>query len=442
MYKLTFLGAGSTVFLKNLVGDIILTPEINEFELALYDIDGKRLTESYDLICLLNRKYGGRAAVKKYLGEDEREEALRGADFVVNSVQIGGYRPATVADFEIPKKYGLRQTIGDTLGIGGIFRALRTYPFLEGVAEQMARVCPRAFFLNYTNPMAMLTGYMLRHLGLKGVGLCHSVQVCVPMLLERLDMDKEDVGDHTIAGINHQAWLLSVKDRAGRDLYPEIRRRANLPEYREKIAGEHPDLVRMKILSTFGYYNTESSEHTAEYSPYFIKRAYPQLIDEYRIPLDEYPRRCENQIADWDRMRGALLSGETLEHVKSVEYASRIISAVLNGGEYRFNGNVLNEGLIDNLPREACVEVPCTASRAGIVPAAVGKLPEQLAALNRTNINPQLIAVEAGISRRKKDVYRAALLDPHTSSELSIDEVIAMCDELFEAHRAYLPTYR
>ena len=297
--KITFLGAGSSVFAKNVLGDTMLCPSLNNAEIALYDIDAVRLEESFVLINKLNENINeNRATVKKFLGVAERKDALRDADFVINAVQIGGYEPCTVIDFEIPKKYGLRQTIGDTLGIGGIFRALRTIKVLQEFAKDIEEVCPNAWFLNYTNPMAMLTGYMQRYTKVKTIGLCHSVQVCVPMLLESLAMGiKEEDTIYKIAGINHMAWLLEITDKQGNDLYPEIRRRA-----KEKNAGEkHWDMVRYDYIDKFGHYCTESSEHNAEYSALYIKPNREDIIEKFNIPLDEYPRRCVNQINDWKK---------------------------------------------------------------------------------------------------------------------------------------------
>ncbi len=436
MFKITFMGAGSTIFAKNVLGDCILTPELGEFNVALYDIDEKRLEESYLMLQNINNKYNGKAKIKKYTN---RIEALTGADFIVNAIQVGGYEPCTVTDFEIPKKYGLRQTIGDTLGIGGIFRALRTIPVLEDFAEDIRKVCPNSLFINYSNPMSMLTGYMQKHLELKSVGLCHSVQVCVKGLFETLKMEEYlDNCKWNIAGINHQAWLLDITDANGNDLYPEIKRRSLSGEYEEKKAW---DLVRHDIMHRFGYYNTESSEHTAEYSPFYIKYRYPELIDKYKIPLDEYPRRCVKQIKEWEELRLKVTSTD-IEHVKSHEFAAPIINAIYNGTPYVIYGNVLNKGYITNLPYDSTVEVKCLVDSTGINPCHVGNLPEQCAALNRTNINVQNLTIKAAHTRKKDDVYMAAYLDPHTSSELSLDNIKSLCDDLFVAHKDWLPEYK
>ncbi|MBQ7830297.1 MAG: alpha-glucosidase/alpha-galactosidase [Clostridia bacterium] len=443
MGKITFMGAGSTVFAKNVIGDAMLTPALRDFEIALYDIDPERLEESYIMVNALNKNINeNRATITKYLGVENRKDALRGADFVVDAIQVGGYDPCTIIDFEIPKKYGLRQTIADTLGIGGIFRALRTIPVLQDFAEDMAQVCPRALFLNYTNPMAMLSGYMQRFTDVKTVGLCHSVQVCSKEhLLTGLGMinDVKMPIKEKIAGINHMAWLLEIEDADGNDLYPEIRRRAC--EILENPPENCYDLVRFEYIRRFGYYCTESSEHNAEYNNFFIKSKYPELIERYRIPLDEYPRRCVNQIAGWKQAKEEFLNGN-ISHERSREYASHIMEAVVTDNPFKINGNVLNTGLITNLPSEACVEVPCLVNKLGIQPTVVGKLPTQLAAMNMTNINPQLLTIEAAVTKKKDAIYQAAMLDPHTSSELSIDDIVKMCDELLEAEKDWLPEYK
>ena len=301
MGKITFLGAGSTVFAKNIIGDCMLTPSLCEFEIALYDIDPQRLEDSYNMVCALNRNINeNRSKITKHLGVENRKDALRGATFAVNAIQVGGYEPCTVTDFEIPKKYGLRQTIADTTGVGGIFRALRTIPVMEGIARDMEAVCPECLLINYTNPMAMVTGYMGRFSKIQTVGLCHSVQVCAHTVLKVLDIPFTEPLYENIAGINHMSWLLELRNGDGTDLYPEIRRRANLV-LEGKMKCEYKDLVRLEYVRRLGYYVTESSEHSAEYNNFFIKNAYPELIEQYQIPLDEYLRRCVNNIEEWER---------------------------------------------------------------------------------------------------------------------------------------------
>ena len=436
MPKITFMGAGSSVFAKNVLGDSMMTPALQDSVIALYDIDPVRLDDSYRMLMAIKNNVGSDAKIEKYCGVENRKDALRGADYVVDAIQVGLYEPCTVTDFEVPKKYGLRQTIADTLGIGGIFRALRTIPVLEDFARDMEEVCPNAWFLNYTNPMAMLAGYMQRYTNVKTVGLCHSVQVCVPKLLEGLEMPYDDTIQWKIAGINHQAWLLEVKDKDGNDLYPEIKRRAlNRTE-------KHNDMVRYEIMKRFGYYVTESSEHNAEYMPYFIKDKYPELIDRFNIPLDEYPRRCIRHIEKWAQQREELTLNPTLSHTRSNEYASRIMEAMELNKPYKIGGNVINTGLITNLPRNACVEVPCIVDKSGVTPTFVGDLPEQCAAMNRTNINVQLLTIEAAKTLKKDYIYQAALMDPHLQSELSIDDIVSLCDDLIVAHDGWLPKYR
>ena len=434
MAKITFMGAGSTVFAKNVLGDAMLTPCLHDAEIALYDIDADRLDESYLLITKLNENINqNRAKINKYLGVENRKDALRGADFVVDAIQVGLYDPCTIIDFEIPKKYGLRQTIGDTLGIGGIFRALRTIVVLKEFAADMEEVCPNAWFLNYTNPMAMLAGYMQRYTNIKTVGLCHSVQVCSEGLLHRLGMqDKLEGRREKIAGINHMAWLLEIQDKDGNDLYPEIKERAKAKNANEK----HDDMVRFDYIDKLGYYCTESSEHNAEYNYLYIKENRPELIEKFNIPLDEYPRRCVNQIAGWAKQKEDLLAGGQITHTRSREYASHIMEAILTDVPYRIGGNVLNNGLIPNLPPEACVEVACMVDRTGVHPTYAGPLPPQLAAMNMTNINVQLLTIEAAVTGKMEHVYHAAMMDPHTGSQLTTDEIVAMCDELRAAHEA------
>ncbi|QUW21482.1 alpha-glucosidase/alpha-galactosidase [Sporosarcina sp. Marseille-Q4063] len=433
MSKITFLGAGSTIFAKNVLGDCMRVEALQDFEIALFDIDHERLKDSEQMLNNIKKNLESTVSIVSYT---DRKDALRDAKYVINAIQVGGYDPSTIIDFEIPKKYGLRQTIGDTVGIGGIFRSLRTIPVMMDFAKDMQKVCPDAWFLNYTNPMAALTGTMLRYTGIKTVGLCHSVQGCAEDLLKSLDMPTDNI-QWEIAGINHVAWLLEI-NRNGEDLYPEIKRRAL-----EKQQEKHNDMVRFELMLRFGYYVTESSEHNAEYHPYFIKSQYPELINHFNIPLDEYPRRCISQIEEWKKMREDLVNDENLTHERTNEYGSYIIEAMETNQPIKIGGNVLNTGgLISNLPENACVEVPCLVDASGISPTYVGELPEQLAAINRTNINTQLLTIQAAMTGKKEHIYHAAMLDPHTSAELSIDDIVAMCDELIEAHGDMLPKYK
>ena len=446
MNKITFMGAGSTVFVRNVLGDCMCSDALKDWEYALYDIDATRLEESYEIISAMNETKGGHARITKHLGVENRKEALRGARFVINAIQVGLYDPCTIIDFEVPKKYGLRQTIGDTLGIGGIMRALRTIPVMDDFAKDMWEVCPNALFLNYTNPMAMLSGYMQRYTGIETVGLCHSVQVCSEKLLKKLGMeDKLEGRRELIAGINHMGWLLELEDKDGNDLYPEVRRRAlEKNEAAMKDGAEkHDDMVRMDYIRRFGYYCTESSEHNAEYNMYYIKSKYPELIERYNIPLDEYPRRCVNQIAGWAKERDELKTGKHLDHQRTKEYASYIMESIVNNTPYEIGGNVLNKGgLIENLPQDACVEVPCLVNGKGVHPCRVGRLPVQCAAMNMTNINVQLLTIEAAVTRKKEHIYQAAMLDPHTGSELDMDTIVRMVDDLIETHGSWLPQYK
>jgi alpha-galactosidase len=466
MRKIAFMGAGSTVFAKNVLGDSMLAPALSDCEIALYDIDAERLGESKLMLDTLNANInGGKATVTAHLGVRNRRRALDGASFVVNAIQVGGYEPSTVIDFEIPRKYGLRQTIADTLGIGGIFRALRTIPVVLDCARDMQDVCPDAWFLNYVNPMAMITSALLRGGGVKAVGLCHSVDGCAPGLLWRVNIPRPEALQWQVAGINHQAWLLEITD-GGKDLYPTIKRLAaqKLAEIarrgggtkvrqaaqkklgnewrQDPLARVTQDMVRLRMMLELGYYITESSEHNAEYMPYWIKSTRPKLIDEYCIPLDEYPRRCVAQIKGWKQRRDDIVNNKGLTHTRSHEYASYIMEAMVTGVPVRIGGNVMNAGLITNLPAKACVEVPCLVDRNGVQPTVVGDLPEPCAAMNRTNVNVQVLTVEAALTRRKDYIYQAAMMDPHTAAELTIDEIRDMCDDLIKAHGRMLPKYR
>lgn len=450
MIKITFMGAGSTIFAKNVIGDCMCRDALRDAEFALYDIDAQRLKESEMMLGILNRNINeGRAKITTHLGVSNRKKALKGARFVVNAIQVGGYDPATIIDFEVPKQFGLRQTIADTIGIGGIFRALRTIPVMMDFAAEMEDVCPDAWLLNYTNPMSMLTGAILRGTSVKMVGLCHSVQGCTTSLLNTLDLyrgegERDGIRQH-VAGINHMGWLLGLT-LDGRDLYPEVKAVAEekLDAWRRAKGKKNKsgNMIRLEIMRQFGYYITESSEHAAEYMPYWIKKNYPKLIAEYNIPLDEYPRRCVNQLEGWKKQYKELCENPKLTHTRSHEYGSGIMEAMVTNVPFQLGGNVLNNGFITNLPSDAVVEVPCFVDSKGVQGTYVGRLPAQCAALNMTNINVHLLTIEAALTKKREHIYQAALLDPHTSSELSIDDTVAMCDALIDAHGKMLPKYK
>ena len=444
MGKMTFMGAGSAVFARNVMGDMMLCESLRDFELALYDIDAERLEESYIMIDALNKNINeGRAKITKHLGIPNRKEALRGANFVVDAIQVGGYEPCTVTDFEIPKKYGLRQTIADTLGIGGIFRALRTIPVLEGFAEDMDAVCPNAWFLNYTNPMAMLAGYMQRYTPIKTVGLCHSVQVCARGLLNTLGIEYKEPIRERIAGINHMGWLLEIEDADGNDLYPEIRRRAiaKLEEELAKGNSTFGDLTRYEYIRRFGYYCTESSEHNSEYNAWFRKRQ--ELIDTY-VP-DSYAASVKiitDRTAKRDAEMEKILAQDSISLARGAEYASGILNAIIGDGTiFEFHGNVPNTGLIPNLPEDAIVEVTVYATRHGMRPAHVGNLPRHLAALNTVNAQCETLAVDGLMACDREMIFHAILNDPLTAAVCSLAEIRAMTEEMFEANREDLPMF-
>ena len=431
MAKIVMIGAGSTVFARNLIGDILSFPELADSTIALVDIDAERLRTSEIVAHRVAEALGAHPVIE---ATTDRTQALPGADYVINMIQVGGY-PAALVDFEIPKKYGLRQTIGDTLGIGGIMRALRTIPVLLEIGRDMEELCPDALFLNYVNPMAINTWAFSEATRIRTVGLCHSVQHTLQDLAGDLGVPVEEI-DFLAAGINHMCFYLRLK-RKGEDLYPALRRLAAEGRVRED------DRVRYEMLRRTGYFVTESSEHFAEYVPYFIRGQNPELIERYNIPLDEYPRRCEAQIADWERLRRELEAGEGVHEVRrSVEYASLIIHSLETGQPRVIYGNVRNDRLIDNLPEGCVVEVPVLVDRNGLQPTRVGELPPVLAALMRTNINVQELTVRAALTGRREYVYQAAMLDPHTAAELTLDAIWALVDEMLEAHAAWLPQFQ
>ncbi len=428
MPKITFIGAGSTVFAKNLLGDILSYPELAESTIVLFDIDTERLRTSEAVARKVAAALGARPTIE---ATTDRRRALDGADYALCMIQVAGYQPGTVTDFAIPTRHGLRQTIADTLGIGGIMRGLRTIPVLLGMCRDMEQLCPDVTFLNYVNPMAMNCWAIDRASRIKTVGLCHSVQGTAKELARDIGVPFEQI-NYLCAGINHMAFYLRFQ-RGGEDLYPLLHRVA--------AEGRVPDAnrVRYEMLGRLGYFVTESSEHFSEYVPWFIKRDRPDLIERFNIPLDEYPRRCERQIAEWEAMRTRFEGDEPVAVERSHEYASQIIHSMETGAPRVVYGNVPNCGLIDNLPQGCCVEVPCLVDRNGIQPTAVGALPPQLAALMQTNINVQALTVEAALTGRREHVYHAAMLDPHTAAELSLDQIWALVDDLIAAHGEWLP---
>jgi alpha-galactosidase len=435
MPRIAFVGAGSTVFTRNLVGDVLGLPELADTTtFALMDIDAERLRTSELVTRGLVEAHGAGAKVE---ATTDRRAALDGADYVVTSFQVGGYRPSTVIDFEVPKRFGLRQTIADTLGVGGIMRGLRTIPVLLGVCRDMEELCPDALLLQYVNPMAMLCWAVAERSTIRTVGLCHSVQHTAGELAADLGLPAKEVRYH-VAGINHVAFFLRL-EHDGEDLYPALHRvieEGRVPE---------GNRVRYEVMRHFGSFVTESSEHFAEYVPWFIKAARPDLIERFDIPLDEYPRRCERQIAEWEALRVRIDrdGAAALEPRASVEYGAHIIRACETGEPFAFNGNVPNRHaggpLIDNLPDDCCVEVPCVAGADGVVPRAVGALPRHLAALMQTNVNVQGLTVEAALTRHREAVHHAAMLDPHTAGELPLEEIRDLVDALLEAHGEMIP---
>lgn len=438
MAKICLVGAGSTVFAQNILGDVLSNPELADSEIVLFDIDAERLSTSE----IMARRIGMTLGLKglRITATTNRREALRGADFVILMMQIGGYKPATVVDFEIPKQFGLRQTIADTLGIGGIFRALRTIPVVLDIARDMAEMCPKALMMNYVNPMAMITWAMQEaRPEIAYVGLCHSVQETSGHLARVLGEDIANI-DYLSAGINHVAFFTKFEKRLPgggvEDLYPRLRAIAASGVYPEG------DKVRFAVMKHFGHFVTESSEHFSEYTPWFIKRDRPDLVDQYQVPLDEYIRRCEEQIADWHSLRKDLENVDApLVVEKSNEYAAAIIHGMVTGTNHLIYGNLRNNGLIDNLPSAAAVEVPCHVDRNGIAPVRVGSVPAQLAGIMRNQINVQEMTVLAALTGKREHIYHAAMLDPHTAAELSLDEIHALCDALIVAHGNYLPAY-
>lgn len=426
--KIALVGAGSTVFARNLIGDILGHEELANCEIALFDIDAGRLATS-ELVA--RRIADALDAPAKIVATSDRRAALDGSDYAINMIQVGGYEPCTVTDFEVPKRFGLRQTIGDTLGVGGIMRGLRTIPVLLSMCADMEELCPDVWFLNYTNPMAINCRAIGRSSSIRTVGLCHSVQGTAFQLSVDLGVPYREI-DYLAAGINHMAFYLRF-ERDGEDLYPRLRALAE--------SGKAPEdnRVRYEMLRRLGYFVTESSEHFAEYVPWFIKRDRPDLIEQFKVPLDEYPRRCVEQIAGWEAERRRLEGGQSTEVRASFEYAATIIRSIETGKPRVIYGNVPNRGLIENLPDDCIVEVPCLVDGNGVQPTTVGALPPQLAALIRTNINVQELTAEAAVTGRREHVYHAAMVDPHTAAELDLAQIHELIDALLAAHGDWIP---
>ncbi len=452
MIKLTIIGAGSAVFTKNIVVDLLHISSFKNMHIALMDIDEDRLKLAKNLIDVVSSKLNAKPNITLHTN---RREALENSDFIQTTIQVGGYKPSTKIDFDIPKEYGLAQTIGDTIGIGGIMRGLRTIPVLLDIAKDIMEVCPNALWLQYVNPMCSnMISINKLFPEIKSLGLCHSVQGTAEMLAEDLNLDIENI-DFTCAGINHMAFFLKFEKKSKStpvDLYPELKKLADnivndqtlSSRSKEKNFESNKFLhekVRYEILRRFGYFVTESSEHFAEYVPWFIKNNRSDLIEKYKIPIGEYIDRCEHHIKTWQELEKDItpLNNEPLKI--SQEYASHIMDSVYNNKNIKINANVMNNDLITNLPKNCCVEVPCEINSKGYIPQKIGDLPEQLSALMRTNINVQILTAEAAITKKREHIYHAALLDPLTSSILSIDEIYSMTDKLLEAHNDFLPDY-
>ncbi len=438
MPKIAFIGAGSTVFAKNLLGDILSFPELANSTISLMDIDPERLRTSEIVAHRVAEFFEAKPKIEATL---DRRQALDEADYAISMFQVGGYKPSTVIDFEIPKKYGIHQTIADTLGIGGIMRGLRTIPVFLDICKDMEELCPDVMFLQYVNPMAMNTWAINRASNIKTVGLCHSVQGTAEALAGDIGVPFHEI-NYICAGINHMAFYLKF-ERNGENLYPQIREALETNSYGRRYRGL-ADHVRYEVFRRTGYFVTESSEHFSEYVPWFIKHDRSDLIEQYEIPLDEYIRRCEDQLAEWELEKAALESGKLDEqrYERSQEYGSLIIHSMETGAPRVVYGNVANQGLIDNLPQGCCVEVPCLVDKNGLQPTKIGRMPPQLAALQQTNINVQSLVVEAALTGKREHIYHAAMLDPHTAAELSLDQIWSLVDDLIEAHGDMLPQYQ
>jgi alpha-galactosidase len=425
MTKVAFVGAGSVKFTAELIRDMLHHPELKDLEIALYDIDPDRLATAERLATRTVEVMGARGPVAAHA---DRKRALDGADYVVNAVQVGMHE-ATVTDFDIPSKHGLPQTIGDTLGIGGIFRALRTIPVLLDVARDIGALCPNAWLLNYTNPMAMLCQAVATAFpDVRIVGLCHSIQHTTRHLAELVDVPFDDV-TYLGAGMNHQSFIVRF-ERDGEDLYQLLDARiAREPELARR--------ARVAIYQRIGYFPTESGEHAVEYVPWFLRDAGER--ERLRIPIGEYVRRSERTQARYEQTRADVDAGWTIDTKPGLEYAAEIVHSIETGQPRVVYGTVRNDGLIDGLPEQVAVEVPCLVDHNGVQPVRVGALPPQCVALNRSFANVCDLTVAAALEGRRDHVLHAAILDPHTASTLTLDRIGALVDEMLDAHRPLLP---
>lgn len=424
--RIAFVGAGSVVFTKNLLTDILSFPELANAEISLHDIDAERLETAGMMARWTSDRLGARASVEEHL---DRRAAIEDADFVINMVQIGMHE-ATLADFEIPKKYGLKQTIADSMGVGGIFRGLRTIPFMLELADDMRELCPRALLLNYTNPMSLLMeAFYTARPDIRSVGLCHSVPYTAREISSYIGVSHEDL-TYECAGINHIAWMTRL-EVGGEDAYPRLFEAMEDPEVYAK------DKVRFELMRHLGYFVTESSEHNAEYTPYFLRD--DSQIEKFDVPVDEYIRRSEENLEEYAETRRKLLEGGSFPLERSVEYGSLIIHSLVTGQPRSVYGNVKNTGLVMNLPEGCCVEVPLLVDGSGLKPCHAGDLPPQLAATCAPHTAVQNLTVRAALEGNRDHVHHAAMLDRHAPSVLSLSEIRAMVDELLEAHRNFLP---
>ena len=443
--KIAFIGAGSTVFMKNIVGDVLQWEALKGVHFSLMDINEQRLLESEMVFKKLVSSLEVQAT---YSLHTDQKEALREANFVIVAFQIGGFEPCTVTDFEIPKKYGLRQTIADTVGIGGIMRGLRTVPHLFKICEDMLELCPNAIMLQYVNPMAINTwAISKKYPEIKQVGLCHSVQHTVNELASDLKIPVNKIR-YLSAGINHIAYFLKFEEildnGSFKDLYPVLKKGYEdgiFPRPESMTHARCPNKVRYEMMKRVGYFATESSEHFAEYVPWFIKSGREDLIEKFGIPLDEYPKRCVEQVEEWQNQLEEFKSKDKIDVPNSVEYASQIINSVWTGDPSTIYGNVSNKGFIPDLPDGCAVEVPCLIDAKGIHPNQVTDIPPQLTSIMRSNINVQELTVEALISQDRQYVYHAAMMDPHTGAELDLEQIWLMVDDLLEAHKDWLPEF-